>query len=73
MGHKQCLDIGRKDLANGKAIQGLIAGAFYQHDEDYKGPQGNPHWRGLVMKHNVADGQYDLETYTIDRLMRHYG
>lgn len=73
MGHKQCLDIGRKDLCNGKAIQGLIAGAFYTQDEEYKGPQGNKHWRGLIMKHNVRQGEYDLETWTMRRLMKFYG
>ena len=73
MGHVQKLDIGRRDLANGRAIQGLVAGSFYTHDEDYKGPQGNPHWRGLVMKHNVYQGEYDLETYSIKRLLKRYG
>lgn len=73
MGHVQKLEIGRKDLANGRAVQGLVAGAFYTHDEDYKGPQGNPHWRGLVMKHNVSQGEYDLETFSIKRLKKLYG
>lgn len=73
MGHVQKLEIGRKDLANGKAYQGLIAGAFYTHEEGYKGEQGNKHWRGLVMKHNVKHGEYDLETWSIKRLMRRFG
>lgn len=73
MGHKQTLEWGRKDLANGQVIQGLIAGAFYQHNERYKGPQGNHHWRGIIYKHGVKNGKYDLETISLHRLLRDFG
>jgi hypothetical protein len=73
MGHVQKLDYARKDLPNGKVINGLIGGAFYQHDEVYKGPQGNHHWRGVVVKRDVKDGDYDLEVWNIERVLRVYG
>lgn len=73
MGHTQKLDFARKDLTNGKVIQGLIAGSFYLHEEEYKGYQGNHHWRGVCMLHNVADGNYDLEVISIDRLLKEFG
>jgi hypothetical protein len=38
----------------------LVAGSFYQHDEDYKGPQGNDHWRGIVVLNEVEDGDYNI-------------
>ncbi|NIW42446.1 MAG: hypothetical protein GWN13_23425, partial [Phycisphaerae bacterium] len=44
MGHQQGKDTAEKHLANGQILRALIAGSFYQHDEDYKGPQGNAHW-----------------------------
>jgi hypothetical protein len=72
MGHRQVLEHSRKDLTNGKVIQGLIVGAFYQHDEGYKGYQGNNHFRGLCVKHDVRDGEYDLEIISIERLLRGY-
>lgn len=72
MGHRQVLDHARKDLTNGKVIQGLVAGAFYQHDEGYKGYQGNSHWRGVCVLHDVEDGNYDLEIISMDRLLREY-
>jgi len=49
----------------------LIAGAFYQHDEEYK-KGSNDHWRGLVYKHDVKDGAYDPEFISISRLLREY-
>lgn len=72
MGHQQSLMYGRRDLNNGTSIHGLVAGSFYLHDEDYKGPQGNSHFRGLVYKHNVKDGNYDPEVISIDRLIKEF-
>lgn len=69
-GHRQCLDYAMKPLNNGKIINGLVSGAFYTHDESYKGPQGNHHYRGLNWLHDVRDGNYDLEVISIDRLMK---
>lgn len=71
-GHKQGLDI--KPLSLGGRLQwGLIAGSFYQHDEDYLSPQGNDHWRGLVVKHQVKDGYYDPMIVGMDYLRQRYG
>jgi len=44
--------------------------SFYQHDEDYKGPQGNHHWRGCIYKHEVKDGNYDLMELSLSYLLR---
>lgn len=51
-----------------KRIHGLVAGSFYTHDEDYKGPQANNHWRGFCVLHNVENGEYDLEVRGVDTL-----
>lgn len=71
-GHQQSLDIGNVEDATGKRMWGLVAGAFYLHDEDYKGYQGNSHWRGVVMKHEVKDGNYSPCVVGIDYLLRKY-
>lgn len=69
-GHIQLLDYGRKYLNNGQLIQGLVCGAFYQHEEGYKGPQGNNHFRGLCYLHDVDNGAYDLEEVSMGRLLK---
>lgn len=71
-GHEQDLLFGVKYRGDGTIHQGLVVGAFYQHDEDYKGPQGNHHWRGLVVKHITGKGSYDPEFWSIKRLMETY-
>ena len=73
MGHQQGLIYGRRELSSGKTLNGLVAGSFYQHDEEYKGPQGNAHWRGIVVKHEVRDGNYDPMFVSLDYLRRTYG
>ncbi|MCW8988356.1 MAG: hypothetical protein OQK75_11885 [Gammaproteobacteria bacterium] len=60
MGHVQGKDLAEKHLSNGKTLRGLVAGSFYEHDEGYKGYQGNHHWRGCIMKTEVNDGDYCL-------------
>ena len=72
MGHKQTLEFGRKDLTDGSVVMGLITGSYYLHDEKYKGPQGNYHWRGCCVLHNVKKGCFDLETLSIERLQREF-
>lgn len=72
MGHQQGLETAIKPLNNGKTIRGLIAGSFYQHDEDYKGPQGNRHWRGCVYKHEVRDGNYDIMELSLNYLLKEW-
>ena len=71
MGHQQTLMYGLRFVA-GQSQHGLVAGACYLHDEDYKGPQGNAHWRGIVIKHEVRDGSYDPMFVSLDYLCRRY-
>jgi len=71
MGHQQTLMYGLRFVAD-KSQHGLVAGACYLHDEDYKGPQGNAHWRGIIVKHQVRDGSYDPMFVSLDYLCRRY-
>lgn len=73
MGHRQVFDVAMMDLPDGTQRRALIAGAFYQHREDYKGAQGNGHWRGLVVLNEVQDGSWDQMDVSLDFLRRRYG
>lgn len=70
MGHQQGLSVAIRDLADGTRQRGLVAGSFYQHQEAYKGPQGNGHWHGIIFKHEVCNGNYDLMEISLDYLRR---
>lgn len=59
-GHQQGLQIHTGYKADGQMLHSIIAGSCYEHDEDYMGPQGNKHWRGALMLHDVHDGEFDV-------------
>lgn len=70
-GHSPGLDYDcTQNTADGRRIHSLIAGSCYLHDEEYKTPQGNGNWRGVIYKHNVANGEYDPEFISLERLMK---
>ena len=71
-GHLQGLDW--SVLPNGSgANYGLIAGSCYLHEEDFLTPQGTQYWRGIIMCHQVTDGNYDPMFLSLDYLERRYG
>jgi hypothetical protein len=72
MGHQQGKDLAEKHLSNGKVIRALIVGSFYQHNEEYKGYQGNNHFRGCIYKHEVKDGNYCMMELSLDYLLREW-
>lgn len=56
VGHKQTLDVAIRPTLDGKMQVGIINGACYEHLENYKGYQGNTHFRGITVLHEVEDG-----------------
>ena len=73
-GHKQTLDIATRFLpSTGQQQWYITAGACYPHEEDYKGPQGNHHYRGLLLLHSVANGNFGITTVSLEYLQEKYG
>lgn len=72
-GHQQGRQVSYGYRADGKRIFGIIAGSCYEHDEDYMGPQGNKHWRGVIMLNEVNDGEADEMFVSLNYLERKYG
>ena len=58
-GHQQGLSMATSYRADGKRVTAIIAGSCYEHQEKYLNPQGNKHWHGVIMMHNVNDGEFD--------------
>lgn len=72
-GHQQGLQIATGHRADGKRLTSIIAGSCYEHNEDYMGPQGNRHWRGILVLNDVNDGEFDLMPVSLTYLRRKYG
>ena len=53
-------------------VEGYPHHNCYEHAEDYLGPQGNKHWRGILMLHDVQDGAFDIMPVSLKYLRKKY-
>lgn len=72
VGHKQLLDCAIRPTLDGQMQIGIINGACYPFDEPYKGFQGNFHFRGLTVLHEVKDGFGCPMFVSLDYIMDKY-
>lgn len=73
MGHQQLYQVGVWYTGAGERIRGLVCGTFYQHEEDYISKQGNDRcWRGMIFKHEVYKGDYNLMELSIPYLLENW-
>lgn len=73
MGHVQGRQIAYGTRADGSQITGIFVSGFYQHDEAYLNWQGNKHWRGIWVLHEVNDGSFDEMPVSLNYLRKKYG
>jgi len=71
-GHQQGLQIATSYKADGTRLTSVIAGSCYEHNEDYMSSQGNKHWRGFLMLHDVKDGEFDMMSVSLDYINKRY-
>jgi hypothetical protein len=72
VGHSHVLDFKRKADAYPRPINGLVAGCFKGADEPWAG-QANRAWtKGVVLKTNVEDGDYDFNFISLKQLEKMY-
>jgi len=74
-GHTHIRDFHEGVRADGRRLIALNAGCFLDPSQfmGYAGPQARYRWwSGLVLKHDVHEGQYDPEFLSIERIQREY-
>jgi hypothetical protein len=71
MGHKQGMNYAVRPVGKHRH-HGLVCGSAYLHEEKYLGPQATAYWRGIVVCHQVENGQYDPMFVSLDYLCRRY-
>lgn len=71
MGHQQGMNRAHRQVGKIRH-HALINGSCYLHDERYLGPQGNDYWRGIIVCHQVENGQYDTMEVSLEYLCRRY-
>ena len=70
-GHTQGFDIACLPFS-GRLQWRIIAGSFYGHQERYLTPQGQDHWHGIVMLHEVCEGRLNPMVVSLDYLLAEY-
>lgn len=74
MGHVQQTEIDMSQFkGDGTPIISLFVGAFYQHNEDYLGPQGNVHHRGIWFLYEVENGCFWPHYISLNYLKNRFG
>jgi len=73
MGHVQNFEVHTEYRGDGTRVTGMFAGCCYEHKEDYLGPQGNNHFRGIHMLHEVNNGEFDHMAVSLKYLRKKYG
>lgn len=72
-GHQQGLQIATSYRADGVRLTSIIAGSCYEHNEDYLGPQGNNHFRGLLVLNDVQPtGEFEIMPVSIKYIKANY-
>ena len=72
-GHQQGRQIAYARKADGSEITAIIAGSCYEHDEEYLNSQGNNHWRGFYVLHEVNNGSFDEMAVSLNYVNKKYG
>jgi hypothetical protein len=71
-GHQQTYAIATTYRADGRQQTAVIAGACYQHTENYLGPQGNKHWRGFLILHDVDEGEFQVQQVSLKHAVKKF-
>lgn len=67
-GHLHTLDFARRTGIDNSVRLGLVSGISSYFKPDYAGVATKLWWRGVVVKHNVENGNYEPEFISLDRL-----
>jgi len=71
-GHRPCLDVYTTWGDKQGMMWSITCGSSYLDLEEFKKAQGNQHWRGIVHKRNVKEGDFDPTFLRLSSLMEEY-
>ena len=72
VGHCHLFDYSMCTVPTGRKVIGLSAGCYLHHKEDYARNTQQLWWSGLIVKRNVRQGEYDIETIEYNTVKRRY-
>jgi len=72
VGHCHLFDYSMCTIPSGRKVLGLSAGCYLHHKEEYARNTQRLWWSGLIVKRNVRQGEYDIETIEYNTVKRRY-
>ena len=72
VGHNHLFDYAIRNTPGGITHMALSAGCFFEHPQTYAAHTQYMWWRGLIIKNNVSNGVYDLETLSMEEINERY-
>lgn len=69
-GHQVGFIYGNRVYPDGSTRHSLTCGSMYLHQEEFRGPQCNTHFRGVVLLNDVRDGDFDVMPLSLRHLCR---
>ena len=73
VGHCHLLDYAVATLPNGKKLQALSAGCYLTHPEFFAKDTQHMWWSGIIVKREVNNGSYNVETIDMKAIRKEYG
>lgn len=71
-GHIHTADHCVRGSVQGKKLHGLVCGVYQDYYADYAGVANDMWWHGVVMLHDVQNGQFDPEWINLERIKKAY-
>ena len=72
VGHSHSLSYATDVTADGRRIHGLSCGCYTEDEPEWAGLSSSLWWRGVVIKDNIDNGDYDLETIKLSTIRKEY-
>lgn len=72
-GHIHVLDYSVRTTVSGRKIHGLVAGCAVDYMTPWAGEVNKLWWRGVILKRNVSEGEYDVQFISLEALKKEYG
>lgn len=71
-GHLHLADWSVRTDANGRRIHGVFCGVYQDYVSDWAGEANKLWWRGIVVLHNVEDGNFDPQFISLESIKKEY-
>ena len=73
-GHTHTLDFAERVRADGSRIRSVVCGCYFDHYEEWAGPQVNSLWSpGILVMRDVKGGEYDFSWTSLSAIRSRYG